>query len=310
MSRTLIFVFYVAACACNAQVGSTSHFNVVSKTKELIEENYIIDEVARSLKDSLDPMKYESLTRPEFVSQFNKDLFRLSQDKHLRIEYNPAYSEKIVTSVDPNEEQRLNERKTNYGFERVEILPSNTGYLKLTYFAEPDGLTPLIQGVFTFVQHTNALIIDLRGNTGGSGNMLKTLVSGFIREEAHPFLKITYKDRTIELTPDSGPVFSYHNPVYLLCDSGTFSAGEAFAFILQNRKIAVVVGEKTAGAGNIAGPYRVDENFVLTIPVGVIVDPLTNKGWEQNGVTPDIVAGSEEALSETIKVISSGGKQK
>lgn len=102
---------------------------------------------------------------------------------------------------------------------------------------------------------------------------------------------------------DSIPLFNYQKPLYLLCDKKTFSAGEGFAFILQNRKRAIVIGEITAGAGNIAGPYVVDKDFVLTIPVGVIVDPLTGNGWEGSGVVPDIPVSANIALQKALEMI-------
>lgn len=73
--------------------------------------------------------------------------------------------------------------------------------------------------------------------------------------------------------------------------------------ILQNRKRAIVIGEATAGAGNIAGPYVVDKNFIITIPVGVIVDPLTGFGWEGKGVKPDVAVCPDSALTKALQII-------
>jgi C-terminal processing protease CtpA/Prc len=285
------------------QTNSTPHYDVVAKAKSLIRENYIIGDKVKDILEFLDPEKYESLDREDFVSRCNADLFQITGDKHLRIEYNPTYSEKINSAENPNEQQRLDERKTNYGFERLEILHNNIGYIKLTYFADPSELSPLVKSVFLFVQHTDVLIIDLRGNSGGSGGMVQLIAGGLLDKAHESILKISYKEKEIQLKTDDSPVFSYDKPIYLLCDHDTFSAGEAFAFILKNRKRAVVVGELTAGAGNIAGPYRIDNDFVITIPVGVIVDPLTNQGWEQVGVIPDVQVKSEDALASALQSI-------
>jgi C-terminal processing protease CtpA/Prc len=77
--------------------------------------------------------------------------------------------------------------------------------------------------------------------------------------------------------------------------------------ILKNRKRATVIGETTAGAGNISGPYVVDENFIITIPVGVITDVLTGRGWEGTGVTPDVKSSSDDALTKALEVIRKKG---
>jgi hypothetical protein len=51
------------------------------------------------------------------------------------------------------------------------------------------------------------------------------------------------------------------------------------------------------------GPYVVDDNFIITIPVGVITDVLTGKGWEGSGVTPDVEVASKDALTKALEVI-------
>ena len=301
MTRFIFISLILASLSTKAQ--SYNYDVAVSKIKSLIGEHYIINEKVKAICDSLDKLSYKGLNPQDFVERINRQLQHNSQDKHLRLEYNPEYVRKTKSGVDVSEDQHNSERVTNFGFNKIEILEGNTGLLKLTYFAEPENLEELITGTFNFLKNTDQLIVDLRGNSGGSGTMLQNLISVFLDERSAAVLNIRYKQNKVQLKTDSASLSSYRKPLYLLCDSNTFSAGEGFVMILKNRKRATVIGETTAGAGNISGPYVVDDNFIITIPVGIISDVLTSKGWEGIGVPPDVAVASKDALTKALEVI-------
>lgn len=298
---TWLILFFALTSA--AQADRSSFKNVVVSIKGLLREKYIVSEKIKLLTDSIGVGHLKGISAEEFVKRTNSELFRYSHDKHLSLEYNPVLAQRLLNDSDTDGEQKNDEKKTNFGFLKLEILPDNIGFLKLKYFADPANLEELIQSVFTFLKDTESLIIDLRENSGGSGTMLQKLTSGLLKERSSSLLAITYKDNKVNLKTDSIPLFNYEKPLYLLVDKNTFSAGEGFAFILQNRKRGIVIGETTAGAGNIAGPHAVDKNFVLTIPVGIIVDALTLKGWEGQGVVPDVEISPEKALEKALEII-------
>ncbi|HEX6893436.1 MAG TPA: S41 family peptidase [Chryseolinea sp.] len=298
------FIYFCLMFAgLNAGAQTFNYDVTVSKIKSLIGEHYIVSDKVKLICDSLGRMSYAGLKPQDFVERMNEQLQRHSSDKHLRIEYNPEYVRKTKVGVDVREDQHVNERKTNFGFNKTEILEGNTGLLKITYFADPENLEYLITGAFNFLKNTDQLIVDVRGNSGGSGGMLQKLISVFLADRSTSVLTIKYKQNVVQLKTDTEPLSSYNKPVYVLCDGKTFSAGEGFVMILKNRKRATVIGETTAGAGNISGPYVVDENFIITIPVGIITDVLTDKGWEGTGVTPDIEVPSKDALTKALEVI-------
>ena len=301
--RTIIIYVCLIFASVNGTAQPSSYDATIRKIKSLINEHYIVTEKIKVLSDSLGGMNFKDLKPQDFVEKINLQLQRYSGDKHLRLEYNPEYTHKVKVGDDVNEDQRGKERKTNFGFNKIEILEGNTGLLRLTYFADPEGLEDLIKSSFNILSNTDQLIVDLRGNSGGSGTMLQKLMSVFLPERSTAILQIKYKANTIQLETDSVPLTEYHRPIYLLCDEKTFSAGEGFAMILQNRKRALVIGETTAGAGNISGPYVVNDSFVITIPVGVINDVLTGKGWEGTGVVPDVAVKSSDALAKAIEII-------
>ena len=136
--------------------------------------------------------------------------------------------------------------------------------------------------------------------------MLQLLTGIFLPGDTQAILKIHYKpgqDVILKSTHVEVRNQYTQKPVYILCDSLTYSAGEAFTYILKNRSRAIVIGQTTAGAGNVAGPYPVGSGFVLTVPVGTIADPQTNEGWEHTGVTPDVLVASSQALEKSLDLI-------
>lgn len=296
-SSVYLVIFLCYTCCASSQT-QFSHKKAIIEIKSLLHSNYIVEGKIKEVTNFIGQGNYENLTPDEFVFQINSELLKSGGDKHLRLEYNPTLAQQLLSNSNIDDEQKIDHQKSNFGFTKVEVIASNVGYLKLEYFADANNLDTLIKSVFTYLAHTNMLIMDLRGNSGGSGSMLQRLASGFLQSSS--LLTINYKTNTVQLKTDSIPLFTYTKPLYILCDSKTFSAGEGFAMVLQNRKRALIVGEVTAGAGNIAGPFPVDRNFVLTIPVGIIVDPFTGRGWEGTGVSPDIRTSSEDALETAL----------
>jgi C-terminal processing protease CtpA/Prc len=73
-----------------------------------------------------------------------------------------------------------------------------------------------------------------------------------------------------------------------LTSNDTFSGGEEFAYVLQQRKRAVIVGERTKGGANPGMVIRITPEFEAFIPMGRAVHPLTGTNWEGVGVQPDI----------------------
>src|SRR5206468_11802032 len=72
-------------------------------------------------------------------------------------------------SRDDRERARAFGREINFGFERVERLPGNVGYLEIRSFGfDTADVSSVAAAAFTFLGNTDALIIDVRRNGGGS----------------------------------------------------------------------------------------------------------------------------------------------
>ena len=159
--RKALYVCLVFFCV-NANAQPSDYDATITKIKSLIREHYVVTEKIKILLDSLGKGNFKGMKSQEFVDNINRQLQRYSGDKHLRLEYNPEYSRKVNGGGDVIHDQRENERRSNFGFNKVEILEGNTGLLRVTYFADPKGLEDLIRSAFNIVSNTDQLIIDLR----------------------------------------------------------------------------------------------------------------------------------------------------
>jgi C-terminal processing protease CtpA/Prc len=88
----------------------------------------------------------------------------------------------------------------------------------------------------------------------------------------------------------------YPAPVYVLTSPRSFGAAEGFAYHLQARERAMVIGERTRGHGRLGGSVAVDPSFAVWITTGRSVNPVTGRSWEGTGVVPDLEVPADQAL--------------
>lgn len=279
-----------------------------------LNKNYVFPEVATQMAKALDTNfkkgKYNAIAAPnELAIQLTNDLREISKDKHLMVVYNPEViaRENALTAQDrANEEaewakELVNHlKRDNYGFREVKILDNNIGYLDIREFVDPKYGNETLSAAMQFIRNTNAIIIDLRHNDGGSPDMVQLLASYFFSSK-RVHLANHYNRPKNELTeswtlPNVSGILKPDVDVYILTSNKTFSAAEAFSYQLKQLKRATIVGEKTAGGAHLTGSVIATDKFYVRIPQGRTTSPVTNSNWEGVGVTPDIEVSTTEAL--------------
>ncbi len=225
------------------------------------------------------------------------------KDAHFGVVFNRDPEPATQSSSEPTAEE-LERRKQraaffNGGFARVERLPGNIGYLALEGFSGSARAAEAAAAAMQFLAGTGALIIDLRDNHGGSPEMVATLCSYFFDQSVH--LNDIYwreGDSTRQYwtsTSVAGPRY-LEREVYVLTSSRTASAGEEFAYDLQQLKRATLVGEVTWGGANPGKFISLTPHFSAFIPTGRAINPITKTNWEGTGVKPDIEVKADDAL--------------
>jgi carboxyl-terminal processing protease len=212
-------------------------------------------------------------------------------------------------------------------------LGQGIGLLKIAYFPGAIGLgfaNALDHAVHDLKQQgCERLIIDLRGNIGGSlgfarlasymcpgkiaiGHSLtpRRLRKGYDPEalprvpmpSSRPELLITlarfsFRDKSVMLLTQGLGEQPFHNRIVVLVNEWTNSAAEMVACFAAENRLATIVGQKTRGNVLGAANFKVGGGYWLRLPV---FGWFTSKGrsLEANGVEPDVtVEISPEALA-------------
>ena len=95
----------------------------------------------------------------------------------------------------------------------------------------------------------HGLIIDLRGNAGGSLQEASSLTGLFI--DGGPVVQIRRSDGDTEVLRDQDGGITYDGPLTVMVDRFSASASEIFAGAIQDYGRGLVVGERTFGKGTV-----------------------------------------------------------
>jgi len=184
------------------------------------------------------------------------------------------------------------------------ILPDNIGYIFLAGFHD-DYLKNEFPAILEYLKNTKGLIIDIRQKRGGSSKNVEAVVTRFMTESLEwPNVYCLGELIDIPLFQPKGP-FAYTNPVVVLINGSTFSAGELTTEILKQLPNVTVVGD-TTGGGLGSGSSCPSEKSIsaFKLPSGKLISTPTGyfEGYDGQqiewlGVPPDIrVEQTEEDI--------------
>lgn len=236
----------------------------------------------------------------EFASRLTSDMQAVSHDKHLVVFYNPyhfALEPKTITFDQMAEERKVMAR--DCGIRKVDILANNVGYMKFDFFADPLACGKTAAAALTFLSNTDAVILDLRDNSGGDPRMVALICSYFFEKVVHlnDFYDRTQNKTSQYWTLRYVPGLRLSDkPAYVLTSGRTFSGAEEFAYDLKNLQRVTVVGETTAGGSHPVSPYKAGDHFIVYVPNARSISPITGTDWEGKGVAPDVAVKADEAL--------------
>lgn len=291
-------------------IDAATRTTVIESAIKSLNEAYVFPEVAKkmeqALRERLGKQEYDAITGGRaFAEKLTADLQAVSHDKHLRVRYNREAIPERQNAEEPTAEEieqfKTFLRQQNYGFEKIERLPGNIGYLDLRGFNPAEFASETGAAAMNFLANTDALIIDLRRNGGGDPAMVAFLTSYLFGAEPVHLNDLYFRpdDSTHQwwtLPHVPGKRFGDKKEVYVLTSKRTFSAAEEFTYNLKNLKRATIIGETTGGGAHPGGGRRLSAHFEMFVPTGRAINPISKTNWEGTGVEPDVKVPADQAL--------------
>jgi retinol-binding protein 3 len=307
----ICLLLVTASPYCVAQIEVEEKHQIIDSVNARLIRSYVYPNIAElmstSIRQKLNSGEYNNIDSPaQFAAQLTSDLVKVSGDRHLNITFDPDWvsaSRKVLTrndSLNLIHKDFPHARRDNFGFKEIKVLDGNIGYLNLTKFYDPKGGGETAAAAMNFLANTDALIIDLRQNGGGYGDMVQLVASYLFDAEPILIVEIESKEQnerrqdwTLPYVPGKRLI---DKPVYVLTSNATFSAAESFTYFLKNRKRATVIGETTGGGAHPVQHRALNDRFTIFVPYARPIDPLTKTDWEKTGVKPDISVPAKDAL--------------
>jgi C-terminal processing protease CtpA/Prc len=212
-------------------------------------------------------------------------------------------------------------------------LDGEVGWIKVTKFPGTVGvdIAKQIDHGIHELQDCKRLIIDLRGNAGGGLAFLRVMSyltperlpvgysvtrsraeSGYAKERLTVFdripsqkaaliwlaLKFGFRDDSVSIVTEGLGARPFHGKIVVLVDENTTGAGERIAAFAQERKLAPVVGTRTAGRLICCSVYKVGHGYYVRVPARAWFT-WAGELLETQGIKPDCaVAGAEGASAD------------
>ena len=288
-------------------IDAATRARVIDAAIAKLDEFYVFPDVAKKMgmavRGRAKRGEYDSVTDGnEFANLLTAHFRDVSHDKHLSVTFSPTRlpAESSSPSPDAIAQFRVAMREANCGFEKLEHLNGNIGYVKFNFFADPEICGGTAVAAMNFLENVDALIFDLRDNRGGDPKMVALISTYLFAAQTH--LNDLWERK-------SGETQQYWTlpyvpgkhlptvPVFVLTSHRTFSGGEEFSNNLKVLKRATLVGEVTGGGAHPVAGHRIDDRFTIGVPFARAINPTTKTNWEGVGVEPDVKVPAADALA-------------
>lgn len=302
-----------------AQKASRSEAKAAAaEVARLVARDYVYEARRAPLVHALKtaPVTGESVDAREFAESLTLRMRAVSPDKHLRMSWSPDEYRRLAAEQRPSSGPTSAEagrwaveaRRSHHGISDQRLLAGNVRIVRITDFWWEAGSREALERAVAFLQDADALIIDLRGNGGGSPEAVQFLISHFMPADtllmtARAPSGKTEQRRSLAVAPGRSLA---GRPLYVLVDGVVGSAGEEFAYHVAQFRLGRLVGSTTDGAANHNALYPIAPGFVLSLSVASPTHPVSGGNWEGTGVPADVPAapGQEEAVAHVLALES------
>jgi C-terminal processing protease CtpA/Prc len=169
------------------------------------------------------------------------------------------------------------------------------GYIRYSSFANTADRGSL-NYILKRYKNTKGLILDLRENFGGRVINIHYILERFSQERVLAAYSITRNGSgrndfgsRVPLYVGSHNGVTYHKPVMVLIDRGSYSATTFFSLLTKSLPNMVLIGDTTGGGGGLPNGGQLPNGWTYRFTVSQLLD-LEGRNYAENGVPPDIVS--------------------
>ncbi len=135
-------------------------------------------------------------------------------------------------------------------------------------------------------QELKGIVLDLRNNPGGLLNQAISVTDTFLRDG----LIVYTQGRDPKSRKDEMAIRQATDvtcPVVVLINSGSASASEIVAGALQDRKRAILIGERTFGKGSVQTIMPLSDGSAVKLTIALYYTP-NGRSIQAEGIDPDV----------------------
>jgi carboxyl-terminal processing protease len=194
---------------------------------------------------------------------------------------------------------------------RVELLDGGIGYIRVSQFAQRTGAEFREAMSRLLDRGMRALIVDLRGNSGGFLHELNIVLNSVLPPGVPVYMERRRGGQERVVSTTGSPLLPARMPLTVLVDDGSASASELFSAAVQESRRGQLVGGKTAGAVEASILINLSDGSALSVTTMRL---STGRGvrLEGAGVTPDVEssmtaadfdAGTDRPLGTAMRLV-------
>jgi carboxyl-terminal processing protease len=144
------------------------------------------------------------------------------------------------------------------------LLNGDIAYVQLPGFY-PGAADQVLQAIAATGAKLRGVILDLRGNGGGSPAEVSQLLGAFTHGTAYAYDCDVHGNCPATYTDTDVPLL--HLPLVVLTDRNCASACDAFSGAVKDLRLGTLVGTRTAGlVAAPAAPYLLDDASLIILP--------------------------------------------
>lgn len=162
-------------------------------------------------------------------------------------------------------------------------ITDDIGYIRVSSFIGADTTREFIIAL-SKLNETKALILDLRGNSGGLFQNAIIMSNFFLKKGI--IVNVIARHGKKNTYSAQSDVCIYENPLVILIDEDSASASEILSSALSENHRATLIGTKTFGKGLVQKVYSMPNKSGLNLTIARYLTP-SGKDINKKGIEPD-----------------------